>query len=280
MRRWVEKVGPEKPAQELFALMTVAADAQVIEAIDANERRSTLGSVAGALLASDSILVYAVDDSWASLSIVSDFAATLVEAGLVNGIPLRGAISVGEVVIDRDRDLYVGLPLGDAYESDHKHRYRGVGVHVTARTVAALADRVHAEPPPLYLLHGYTEALFRGAQARGERLVWFGESLFVDHWGPEYLAGTGDLEEARAAIARFDASFGARGLPENADVELKRLQSREFLMDRFRRRSESRQTLALPMEVWIAGWQTEMQRLLAIGLRDRAGEPGPSPSGR
>jgi hypothetical protein len=38
MRRWVEKVGPEKPAQELFALITVAAGAQVIEACSSSSR--------------------------------------------------------------------------------------------------------------------------------------------------------------------------------------------------------------------------------------------------
>jgi hypothetical protein len=270
MRRWVEKVGPQKPAADLFALMTIGTNAASVEEIRPDEKRVPLGRVVGAALLSDSILAYSVDDSWASLVAISEFVRALLVGGLARGIPMRGAISIGPVVIDRDRDVLVGAPIGEAYESDRAHSHRGVGVHVTKATVAELAKRTVEDPPGLHLMHAFSPELFRGVQPRGEMLVWFNGALFVEHWGAEYLAGNGGTERANEALDLFDLRFGARGLPEDGKVALKREQSRDFLLDRFRHRDEPRQTFELPRETIMEGRQADLGRLLGIGLRDRA----------
>jgi hypothetical protein len=268
MKSWVAKVGPEAPAAELDELTKVARLAASGKDVRADGTEVPFGPLIGAALLSDSVLAYSVDDSWASLAVMGQFLHMLVRVALDQGIPMRGAMSVGRVVIDRSRGIFVGAPISDAYVSDQKHDYRGVGVHVTACARASLTDRLKVEQPELHFLQAFSPALFQGAQARGEDFLWFGNSLFVDHWGAEYLAGNSDLERCHEATALLEARWGHRGLPEDDSTRAKLEQTRQFLRDRFRQRSEGRQGIDLPPALRFAGRQKDYERLNAIGLRD------------
>lgn len=268
MKSWISKVGPEEPASELNDLMRMAR-----EATSGTQDGVPFGPLVGAALLSDSVLAYSVDDSWASLHVMGDFLFMLVRAALDHGVPMRGAMSVGKVVIDRGRGVFVGTAIADAYLSDKDHGYRGVGVHVTDCARTQLAARTETDRPELHLLHAFSPALFHGAQARGESFVWFENSLFVDHWGAEYTAGNADLETYQKAAARLEEAFGRRCLPESdaiqsTEIAKKLEQSRQFLRDRFRHRSETRWGFDLPPEVRSEAKLKDRARLNAIGLRD------------
>jgi hypothetical protein len=269
MKKWVEQVGPEAPAAELDELMRIARDATSGTQTRDDGSELPLGPLVGAVLLSDSVLAYSVDDSWASLAVMGDFLRMLVMVALTHGIPMRGAMSMGKVVIDRGRGIFVGAPIVDAYLSDKNHRHRGVGVHVTQGAVTALAERTGtANARPLYLLHSFAPALFHGAQARGETFAWFENSLFVDHWGADFVAGNGDLETCERAIALLEERWGARGLPEDESTRAKLEQSREFFRHRFRHRSEPREGIGLPGGLRLPGRGEDLARLTAMGLQD------------
>jgi hypothetical protein len=65
---------------------------------------------------SDSIFVFTKDTSYNSIHAICQFANTLFRLFLKRKLPLRGAITQGEVVIDASNSLFLGQPIVDAYD--------------------------------------------------------------------------------------------------------------------------------------------------------------------
>ena len=47
---------------------------------------------------------------------------------LLNGIPVRGAITVGEAVVDNESGVYLGLPLSEAAEVEKAQAWLGISL--------------------------------------------------------------------------------------------------------------------------------------------------------
>jgi hypothetical protein len=137
-KSWVRKAGPARVASELSAIVDMASQASSGTIFEDGVAVGSLGPLVGSAFFSDSILAFSVDDSWGSLWILCGLVRQLVGAALNRGIPLRGAISAGESVMDRGAGIFTGLPLADSHGHDQAHWYRGVGVRVTP---AALMER-------------------------------------------------------------------------------------------------------------------------------------------
>jgi hypothetical protein len=111
MSRWTEHVAADQIAREVNSEVVDA----LIQTTTGNINGVSFGPLVGSVTFSDSILLYSPDASWASFVVLCSAVRTLVAVSLSKGIPLRGAISVGPMVADATRSLYVGVPLGDAY---------------------------------------------------------------------------------------------------------------------------------------------------------------------
>lgn len=83
---------------------------------------------------SDSIILFTSDDTDNSVFDIVINTATILAAALSNKIPMKGAIAFGEMTVDKDKSLYFGKPLIDAYELHQELRMYGLVLHHTAQT--------------------------------------------------------------------------------------------------------------------------------------------------
>jgi hypothetical protein len=75
---------------------------------------------------SDTFLIYSVDDSAASFVQIEQAARWIVNTNLAKHIPVRGAISVGEIYIVEEDDIYIGKPLNEAYRHGENQNWIGL----------------------------------------------------------------------------------------------------------------------------------------------------------
>ena len=82
---------------------------------------------------SDSIILFSDDDSENSAIDIILNAANILSEAIKNEIPLKGAIAFGKMTIDKDKSLYFGQPLIDAYELHKELEIYGVVLHHTTQ---------------------------------------------------------------------------------------------------------------------------------------------------
>lgn len=75
--------------------------------MDVNESRT--------ITFSDSIMIFSKDDSLESLNKIILDASVLIFQAIEFDIPIKGALSYGEVTLDFDNSLFFGQPIIDAY---------------------------------------------------------------------------------------------------------------------------------------------------------------------
>lgn len=66
-----------------------------------------------------------------------DVCNDLMCCGLEIGLPLRGAVSMGEAVLDGDRNIFLGQPIVDAARLEHGQRFIGTSLckNFTSQTI-------------------------------------------------------------------------------------------------------------------------------------------------
>ncbi len=161
------------------------------------------------------------------------FLKQLIGNALKKGIPMRGAMALGETVIDRRRGIMVGAPLAEAYNSDKHHQHRGVGIHLTDAAVGQLAELVRQNPPPLHM-RGIRLPLLLAAEDNAADFMWYRGSLFIDHWA-RWMRSVSDEADFRKCLDHLDEEFNKRGLPEDDAVRKKREQTKQFFLAARRR---------------------------------------------
>lgn len=75
----------------------------------------------------------------------------LIEAGILAALPLRVGIAFGPCVIDRDGEIYLGLPFVDAYEVEKMQEWIGAACHpscLDAPSFARLSPASAGGPQP------------------------------------------------------------------------------------------------------------------------------------
>jgi hypothetical protein len=191
---------------------------EALVACDQGSSGSLDGRAYGPLIAtvhfSDSLLAWSPDDSWASLATMCSAVKMIVISALDNGVPLRGAISVGEVVCNVETQRFVGNPIADAYLWSEKLRpYRSVGVDFTPATLGHVRSRLDSTPIPPQWDSERGELLrdvLDGTREASRLLAWYQGCLFVNHWAHGTFVA-GDPREM----------FLRRGLPVSGEVEQK-----------------------------------------------------------
>ena len=81
---------------------------------------------------SDSILIVANGTTSKMFNLITKAAARLMHVALRKGFALKGVIAEGIFTYDKDKELYFGRPLVDAYLLHEQIKYYGIVVHHTA----------------------------------------------------------------------------------------------------------------------------------------------------
>lgn len=195
-----------------------------------------IGPLIGSAMFSDSILFYSPDSSWHSFSILCSTVCTLLGLSLSNGVPLRGTISQGDVVIDPRKSLYVGSALHDAYFTDKNMNYRGVGVKITEKALDYLDSQYHTTPIPQELHSEGIDEYFSGRKSNTNLICKFNDEVFINHWYGPFFKTRGDFEVVKEHLK---SCFYMRKLPPDENADSKYEQTLEFM----------RQTLFIPKTI-------------------------------
>jgi hypothetical protein len=82
-----------------------------------------------------------------------DRCAKVFCQALALGIPLRGAISIGQALLDKDRGIYIGAPLIEAVRLEGRSNWIGVSLGASwkcsERRVPVPPDRIFLYEPPM-----------------------------------------------------------------------------------------------------------------------------------
>lgn len=78
---------------------------------------------------SDSVILFSKDDSSESFRLITTAAAFVFSYALENSIPMKGAISFGMISVNKEKQIYFGQPLIDAYLLQEEVQYYGIVAH-------------------------------------------------------------------------------------------------------------------------------------------------------
>ena len=81
---------------------------------------------------SDTILIIAKGTDLNMLDKMTKGACVLMQTAMEEGLPMKGVISKGPFLFNRDMELYLGKPLVDAYKLYDELYYYGIVVHHSA----------------------------------------------------------------------------------------------------------------------------------------------------
>lgn len=218
MKHWLERDSAHTIAERLDEAL-VACDQSSSGSLDGR----AYGPLIPTVHFSDSLLAWSPDDSWASLATICSAVKMIVTTALAKGVPLRGAISVGEVVCNVETQKFVGNPIADAHMWSEKDRpYRSVGVDFTPAALAHIRTALVSNPIPTHWdCHhgGVLRDVLDGSREVSHLLAWYQECLFLNHW-------------SHGTFVRADPRemFLGRGLPVTGDVEQKLHDMEQFFV--------------------------------------------------
>ena len=91
---------------------------------------------------SDSIVLFSKDISSDSLNLIAQVASRIMETSLSKGYPLKGALAQGTLTYDKNKQLFFGRALIDAYLLEEEVFYYGIAVHHSAeKMVKEVGDK-------------------------------------------------------------------------------------------------------------------------------------------
>lgn len=90
---------------------------------------------------SDSILLIVNGIDEKMFNLISKAAICLIHSSLRLGFPIKGVLAQGKFTYDKEKELYFGLPLVEAYQLHEEIHYYGIVVHHSAeQTIKRYAD--------------------------------------------------------------------------------------------------------------------------------------------
>lgn len=198
---------------------------------------------------SDSLFFWAPDDSWVSFITLSEALRMIMSRALKKGVPLRGSISVGEVVCNQQSQSYIGNPIADAYHwtEDPKsgRPYKSVGIDFTPETIQEIQKKLEKDPIPTwwgeehYHLPSDLEVLQdQSRQLASNSLIWYEGCLFINHWSEHFLflSNPQDLSHKQ----KLENMFHQRELNINCRTQKKLDEMLKFFEDWERRKNDSK----------------------------------------
>lgn len=91
---------------------------------------------------SDSIVIFSKDNSDDSEIAMMIAMSYMFERAMSNGIPLKGALSFGRMSVDKEKQIFFGQPLIDAYLLQEDLFYYGITIHNSAeQKLSRLSDK-------------------------------------------------------------------------------------------------------------------------------------------
>jgi hypothetical protein len=196
MKEWLQLEAPQAIAERLDVALAACE-----QSCSGTFNNQPYGPLLGVTQFSDSLLVWSPDDSWASLATICTSIKLIVAVALEQGVPLRGAISVGEAVCSASTMRFVGPPIADAFIwADKERLYRSVGVDITPMTVSILREKLALLPLPTCWNGqpgGFSAATICADTGDSDVIMWFRGSLFVNHWAHGIFTGLDPAEMFR-----------------------------------------------------------------------------------
>jgi len=80
---------------------------------------------------SDTIVIFTKDDSIKCFELLTFATSWLFAKAMQDGIPLKGAISHGDLSVNISRQIFFGQPLIDAYLLEEEIAFYGIVIHNT-----------------------------------------------------------------------------------------------------------------------------------------------------
>lgn len=78
---------------------------------------------------SDSIILFSKDDSLDSLASITISSCYIMAEALKESIPVKGAMAHGQISVNKEKQIYFGQPLIDAYLLQEEVYYYGIVAH-------------------------------------------------------------------------------------------------------------------------------------------------------
>ncbi|MDP8256121.1 MAG: hypothetical protein P9M14_10245 [Candidatus Alcyoniella australis] len=258
MKAWVNQDDPVQICQQIHYCLSEILK----QAPNGEINGEKIGPLFGWFLFSDCLFLYTPDGSWASLHVLVSTSRMIVQRALSIGIPMRGAVALGKMVVDKNNSLIVGQPLVEAYEAESQKGYRGMGVQITSKTVTTITGMLESAEVPKAFSHEYTTALFRERDTiLSPDFIWFEDTLLINHWSAEYTAGVSLEPHISERIDKFTNDFNKRGLPISTKILA---QSRDLL--RFVNENSSIVVVSFSHEGYFDSMQSELFRINEIGI--------------
>ncbi|MDQ7947260.1 MAG: hypothetical protein REI78_05880 [Pedobacter sp.] len=131
-----------KSHNEIYKMMIKIDDRKALnENIKWGDREEKLVS---STTYSDSIMIYSKDNSLESLRSFVCTVSGLSDDLLLEGIPHKGAFAFGTMTLDKDKSIYFGQPLIDAYLLQEEIYFYGIIGHASAELeISNIADGEH-----------------------------------------------------------------------------------------------------------------------------------------
>lgn len=78
---------------------------------------------------SDSIFIFTKNDDVSNFKYLIKSVSRMIRQALRKGIPLKGAIAYGDIVVDISKSIFCGQPITDAYLLEEDLQYMGIVFH-------------------------------------------------------------------------------------------------------------------------------------------------------
>ena len=83
----------------------------------------------GEVVFSDTVLLWTRPEPIDAVLVFFGVCAGIISRGLLNGWPIRGGIALGQCVIHRNTETFVGAPIVDAYTTEKAQEWIGAALH-------------------------------------------------------------------------------------------------------------------------------------------------------
>lgn len=182
MKAWLDSAGCTSIAQTVDQALAACDQSSS----GCTREGSAYGPSIGTAYFSDSLLVWSPDDSWASFAAICLSLKMIVGTALRKGVPLRGALAIGDTVCCPKSSAFVGRAIAEAYQwAESGCPYKSVGVSLTPCTVRDLRSKLRTDPLAncwRFGLPRIDETILSGESSSDWLLVWHEGVLFVNHW--------------------------------------------------------------------------------------------------
>lgn len=120
---------------------------------------------------SDSIVLFSKDDTTFSLDLITTASSLSMSMAINYGIPLKGCLAHGEISVNKDKQIYFGQPLMDAYLLQEDLFYYGITAHGSIDSFFSTTKYFLEDPN--YYLRTEVKTPFKSGAVVHRNINWF-----------------------------------------------------------------------------------------------------------